>query len=423
MMGYHLVRSDFGELILLYAGLFVFYIYILRNKTASSESLFVMGIFFRIVLLFSLPALSQDFYRFIWDGRLQLHGYNPYLHLPSTLINTTGFNIPDAQVLFDGMGNLSLTHYTNYPPVNQLCFLLAALLAGKSIMGSVVVFKLIIIGADIGIFFFGKKLLKVFNQPEKNIFLYFLNPLVIVELTGNLHFEGVMMFFLIASLYYLQKQKYRWSAVFMALSIAVKLVPLMLLPLFMRHLKLKKLLQFYVIVGVVLLVSFLPFFSIQFSQNYINTVALWFVNFEFNASIYYVVRNIGYAIKGYNIIGAVGKVTPFVIVAVMLAFSLNKRNRDLRFLISNMLLALTIYFFLSTTVHPWYIISLVALSVFTGFKFPIVWSAVVVFSYYAYSNPLFKENSILLFVEYAIVYACFLLEMVYKRKNVVFLKK
>lgn len=209
----------------------------------------------------------------------------------------------------------------------------------------------------------------------------------------------------------------------MALSIAVKLVPLMLLPLFMRHLKLKKLLQFYVIVGVVLLVSFLPFFSIQFSQNYINTVALWFVNFEFNASIYYVVRNIGYAIKGYNIIGAVGKVTPFVIVAVMLAFSLNKRNRDLRFLISNMLLALTIYFFLSTTVHPWYIISLVALSVFTGFKFPIVWSAVVVFSYYAYSNPLFKENSILLFVEYAIVYACFLLEMVYKRKNVVFLKK
>jgi hypothetical protein len=185
-MGYHMVRSNFGELIFLYFGLVILYVYFLRVKEISSHLLFTTGLLFRILLLFSLPALSQDFYRFIWDGRLLLQGYNPYLHLPSTLINTTGFNIPDAKVLFDGMATLSATHYTNYPPVNQLCFLLAALLGGKSIMGSVVVFKLIIIGADIGIFFFGKKLLKALNLPEKNIFLYFLNPLVIIELAGNL---------------------------------------------------------------------------------------------------------------------------------------------------------------------------------------------------------------------------------------------
>jgi hypothetical protein len=423
LMGYHLVRSDFGELIFLYFGLIILYIYLLRDKAISADLLFTTGLFFRILLLFSLPALSQDFYRFIWDGRLLLHGYNPYLHLPSTLINTTGFNIPEAQVLFDGMGSLSATHYTNYPPVNQLCFLLAALLAGKSIMGSVVVFKLIIIGADIGIFFFGKKLLKALNLPEKNIFLYFLNPLVIIELAGNLHFEGVMIFFLIASLYYLHKQNYRWSAVFMAFSIGVKLVPLMLLPLFIRNMKLKKLLQFYFIIGFVLLISFLPFFSLQFGRNYLNTVALWFVNFEFNASIYYVIRSIGYSIEGYNIIAAVGKVTPFVIVAMVSAFSISQRNKETRFLIINMLLALSIYFFLSTTVHPWYIVSLIALSVFTGYKFPIVWSAVVLLSYYAYSNPLFKENSLLLFAEYTIVYTCFLLEMLNERKNFLFLKK
>ena len=422
-MGYHLVRSDFGELIFLYLGLVILYIYFLRDKAISADLLFTTGLFFRILLLFSLPALSQDFYRFIWDGRLLLHGYNPYLHLPSTLINTTGFNIPEAQVLFDGMGSLSATHYTNYPPVNQLCFLLAALLAGKGIMGSVVVFKLIIIGADIGIFFFGKKLLKALNLPEKNIFLYFLNPLVIIELTGNLHFEGVMIFFLIASLYYLHKQNYAWSAVFMALSIGVKLIPLMLLPLFIRNMKLKKLVQFYFIIGFLLLVCFLPFFSMQFGKNYLNTVALWFVNFEFNASIYYVVRSIGYSIEGYNIIAAVGKVTPFVIVAMVFAFSISHRNKETKFLIINMLLALSIYFFLSTTVHPWYIASLVALSVFTGYKFPIVWSVVVVLSYYAYSNPLFKENSLLLFAEYVIVYTCFLLEMVNKRKDFLFLKK
>jgi hypothetical protein len=187
--------------------------------------------------------------------------------------------------------------------------------------------------------------------------------------------------------------------------------------------KLKKLLQFYFIIGFVLLISFLPFFSLQFGRNYLNTVALWFVNFEFNASIYYVIRSIGYSIEGYNIIAAVGKVTPFVIVAMVSAFSISQRNKETRFLIINMLLALSIYFFLSTTVHPWYIVSLIALSVFTGYKFPIVWSAVVLLSYYAYSNPLFKENSLLLFAEYTIVYTCFLLEMLNERKNFLFLKK
>ena len=209
----------------------------------------------------------------------------------------------------------------------------------------------------------------------------------------------------------------------MAFSIGVKLVPLMLLPLFIRNMKLKKLLQFYFIIGFVLLISFLPFFSLQFGRNYLNTVALWFVNFEFNASIYYVIRSIGYSIEGYNIIAAVGKVTPFVIVAMVSAFSISQRNKETRFLIINMLLALSIYFFLSTTVHPWYIVSLIALSVFTGYKFPIVWSAVVLLSYYAYSNPLFKENSLLLFAEYTIVYTCFLLEMLNERKNFLFLKK
>ncbi len=423
LMAYHLVRSDFVELISLYAGLVVLYLYFLGNKSTSSDLLFTCGIFFRILLLFSVPVMSQDFYRFIWDGRLLLHGYNPYLNLPSVLINTAGFNIAGAQQLVDGMGSLSATHYTNYPPVNQLCFLLAALLAGKSIIGSVVVFKVLIIGADVGIFFFGKKLLKVFSLPEKNIFLYFLNPLVIIELTGNLHFEGVMILFLVASLYYLHKQNYSFSAGLLALSIGVKLVPLMFLPLFIRNIRLKKLLQFYFIIGLVLLLCFLPFFSIQFVENYLNTVALWFVNFEFNASIYYVIRSIGYTIKGYNIIGAVGKVTPFVIVCMVLAFSISKRNKEVRFLITNMLLASSIYFFLSTTVHPWYIVSLVALSVFTGYKFPIVWSVVVMLSYYAYSNPLFKENSLLLFTEYSIVYLCFLLELVNRRKDFIFLKK
>jgi SAM-dependent MidA family methyltransferase len=86
--------------------------------------------------------------------------------------------------------------------------------------------------ADIGILYFGKKLLERLNLPIKNIFWYALNPFIIIEMTGNLHFEPVMLFFLICCLYKLQQQKWTFAAILLACSISVKLIPLLFLPLF-----------------------------------------------------------------------------------------------------------------------------------------------------------------------------------------------
>ena len=372
--------------------------------------LFVAAIMFRVILIFSVPNLSQDFYRFIWDGRLMMYGYNPYLHLPADLISTPGFNMPQAQLLYEGMGSLSAAHHSNYPPLHQLCFIIAASVAGKSIAGSLIVFKLLIIAADTGIFFAGKKLLRALQLPGRNIFIYLLNPLVIIELTGNLHFEAVMIFFFVAGLYFLQKRQFVRSALMIAFSITVKLVPLMLLPLFIRHLSFKRSLFFYSIIFLVIILLSLPFFSASLISNYTSSVSLWFVNFEFNGSIYNLIRYIGYNIKGYNIIGTVGQVMPFILITFILLFAARKSNNKLKSLMANMLLALSVYFFLSTTIHPWYITMLVAVSVFTGYKFPVVWSAVVVLSYIAYAGNIYKENSVMLLIEYSVVYTCFFME-------------
>lgn len=411
LFAYHLHRDNFTELIGLYSILFLFFYFLVKREINQPKFLFGVGLLFRLLLLFSIPNLSQDFYRFIWDGRMLLHGNNPYLYLPDNLIKDPGFFMPEAAKLYNGMGSLSSGHYTNYPPVNQLCFAFAAIFAGKSIFGSVIVFKILIILADAGIYFFGKRILKHLNLSEKNIFFYFLNPLVIIELTGNLHFEGVMVFFLALAFYLMLKKKQHLSAISMALSIAVKLVPLMLLPLLLRHLKFKKSVQYYFVTGMALLVLFLPFLSKSFFTNYTETVALWFVNFEFNASIYYIIRETGYYKTGHNIIHAVGKIMPFIILSVVLAFSFLKRNKDFQPLVTNMLLALSVYFFLSTTVHPWYIITPLVLSLFTSYRFPVIWSFAVIFSYYAYSNPSFKENQWLLLAEYSIVFFTLLWEL------------
>jgi hypothetical protein len=402
---YHLDRADFIKLLTLFAALFYLCLRIIQFEKWNLKFLLVIGVLFRLVFLMAEPNLSQDFYRFIWDGHLVGNFINPYLEVPDVLIGQQNLVIPNARELYNGMGSLSARHFSNYPPLNQLLFALAALLGGKSIMGSVLVMRTLIILADIGIVYFGRKLLKKFNRPPHLIFWYFLNPLVIIELTGNLHFEGMMLFFFAWAMYLLSQKKWMLAAVPYALSICVKLVPLLFLPLFLKHLDLKKSLGFYLLVGGICLVLFLPFHSQEFVSNYSQTIGLWFSNFEFNAGPYNGIKQIAIAFDGkpWELIKTYGKITPVLTVLAVLLFTFLRKNRQLSVLLTSMLWVLTFYYMLSATVHPWYIIFLVLLSVFTPYRFALVWSLTVVLSYYAYSNPVFAENLWLLAIEYIVV--------------------
>ncbi|MFC0603041.1 mannosyltransferase [Winogradskyella pulchriflava] len=433
---YDLVRTDVTKLLLLYAGLFVFAFQIIKTtgfytsttRSTSFRLLVIAAILFRLLFLFAIPNLSQDFYRFIWDGQMILAGFNPYLTTPDFQMEMGMLsNFPNQVELYEGMGALSASHYTNYPPLNQLCFVLANLFPGKSILSSVIGMRLLIIAADIGTLYFGKKLLERLKLPSNRIFWYILNPFIIIELTGNIHFEGVMIFFLVWSLYLLHSGKWKWAAVVLACSISVKLIPLMFLPLFFwwftterkdasTELSMTTLFKFYIIVGIITILLFLPFFSMEFVTNYSETVGLWFGNFEFNASIYYLARAIGYAITGFNEIAVIGKILPVISLLIILGFSFLKKNTTIPELTTSILLAFSCYLFLSTTVHPWYIATLVMLCIFTNYRFPLVWSLVVVLSYLAYSNASNSENPWLIILEYGIVYSVFFWELFQKKR-------
>ena len=231
---YFLERTQFYIVSFLWIALFSSFYLLLQNKNSSFNTLLIVAILFRCIFLFATPNLSQDFYRFIWDGRMLINGFNPYLSLPETFIQLNLQPIAEASILYDGMGELNGSHYTNYPPLNQFCFFIAALFANKSIFGSIIVLRVLIILADIGILYFGKKLLERLNLPIKNIFWYLLNPFIIIEMTGNLHFEPVMLFFLIWALYKLHQQQWILAAILIGCSVSVKLIPLLFLPLFFQ---------------------------------------------------------------------------------------------------------------------------------------------------------------------------------------------
>jgi alpha-1,6-mannosyltransferase len=470
--GYDLERTDYVKLITLYIGLFFLFYKLIQITKHNIKFLSWVAFIFRAVFILAIPNLSQDFYRFIWDGRMILQGFNPYLYTPESFISLGEFPIAQAQELYNGMEYLNAIHYTNYPPINQLCFIIAGIFAGKSILGSAIVMRLLIITADFGILYFGKKLLAKLNIPVHHIFWYILNPFIIIELTGNLHFEPVMLFFLVWSLYLLYSGKWKWAAVVFALSISVKLIPLIFLPLFYQwfikqkpldyargdnhdslsgraqsrpkslpnqqitsslsprndklnvistslSVRMTNLLSFYAIVGITTILLFLPFYSPKFVTNYTETVGLWFQNFEFNASLYYIAREIGYLFRGWNEIAIIGKLLSGAVLLFVFIITFFRKNKSMVELISAMLLVLSFYYFTTTTVHPWYIATLVLLSVFTKYRFPLVWSFVIILSYLAYANSDNTENLWIIGLEYLIVYGMFIWEVFIKNQKAI----
>ena len=440
---YFLERTQFYIVTFLWISLFSSFYLLLQNKNSPFNTLVIVAILFRCIFLFATPNLSQDFYRFIWDGRMLINGFNPYLSLPETFIQLNSQPIAEAAILYDGMGELNGSHYTNYPPLNQFCFFIAALFASKSIFGSIIVLRVLIILADIGILYFGKKLLERLNLPVKNIFWYLLNPFVIIEMTGNLHFEPVMLFFLIWALYKLHQQQWILAAILIGCSVSVKLIPLLFLPLFFQWFisqnkngteiknsedqkefilskfsifNIVKLSLFYVIILTTTILLFLPFYTPELIGNYSSSVGLWFKDFEFNASFYYIFREIGYLFSGYNEIAFIGKTTVVLTVLFLLYLTFFRKNKTFIQLITAMLFGLCFYYFTATTVHPWYLATPLILCVFTKYKFPVIWSLVIILTYQAYANHPWQENLWFVFTEYLIVFSFLIYEILHQLK-------
>ena len=409
-LGYFIPREDSLYFLLLYACSWGLTYALLKSST--TKSIFWLGLLFRLVFIIALPWLSQDFYRFIWDGLLLQNELNPYAFAPNELIERdTLFDSTLKTTLYEGMGALSAQHYSNYPPVNQLGFLSTVNVFPQSLLGTVIVMRLLLILAEVGLFFMIKKILQHLNLPSSRLGWYFLNPLIILELAGNLHWEGVMLFFFALGWWFLLKQQNIWATIAFAFSIATKLIPLLLLPLFVRFQGWKKIVWMALLGSFCLLLLFVPFFKDIGMENYFATIQLWFKNFEFNGSFYYIIRWIGYQIKGYNIIRQWGEISPWIITGMVLVFTFLKPKKKAQEVFTAMLFLMTAYYLISSIVHPWYVISLVFLGLFTRYSFPLIWSMVIPISYITYSHPDFQENYILIALEYAIVIIAMIYEI------------
>ena len=202
-----------------------------------------------------------------------------------------------------------------------------------------------------------------------------------------------------------------------ALSICSKLLTLVFLPvLFFNLIKEKKVGQAFVLsIGTVILVAlfFSPLIDKTFIANFGSSLNLYYQKFEFNASLYYISKKIATYIIGYNPIQYVTGLLSLVVVLNILIQSFRHIT-----IFDKLFWTFFVYLLCQSIIHPWYLTTLVLLSILANKRLGILWSGLVFLSYSHYQNGVYQENYFLICLEYTTL-LCFLLLEAFKSKKTV----
>lgn len=395
------------------------YFYLLFKSKATLKNLFFLTILTWSITLLFPPYLSNDYYRFLWDGELFWNGINVFDYTPKELF-TNGFtsNKPYLLELYKGMGELSQNNYSCYPPLNQFYFINSTALT-HSVFWNVLLLKVfILLTLIIGLYYF-LKLIELLKFPSLKAFLLFLNPLFILEGISNVHFEGVMIAFLALAFYHLLRLNILSSSLFFAFAIQIKLIPLIFLPFLWRFLGWKKALQIFVLIGMALFLLSLSQLNSTNLPHFIKSIQLYFKLFEFNSSILFVLLQTDPLGIHWFKTSFYAPYLSVIALTTILGFAFLKKITPDKMLFTRLSIAFFIYLLLSSTVHPWYILPLLFLTILTNYAFGIVWSFTAILSYSFYQEGNIATTNWLIFLEYIPVLVLFMYEM----KNGGLLKK
>ena len=187
--------------------------------------IFVAGLVFRATLFPLYPSLSDDLFRYRWDGKMQVAGYNPYLLPPAD---------PQLEHLRDETyrGVVGKQHVAIYGPFTELLFRFwypVAMIAG-SVYLSVLLMKVPMLAFDFGTALLLVRLLRQLKLPKQRVLVYWWSPLTVVEFAASGHNDSVAVFFLVLALLGLVAGEKAWSLVALGLSTLSKFFTAFLWP-------------------------------------------------------------------------------------------------------------------------------------------------------------------------------------------------
>lgn len=405
------------ELLLFFLLVFSGYAFWWFNRSILSwRTILIIAILFRVLFTFDDSCrLSDDVYRFIWDAEQVSQGQNPFDYTPSewTQLHPEGIFNHDGE-LYKNLNSPS--YFSVYPPVCQLTWSTSSVLArtmgyGDKIGPRIVILKWIYVIIEIVTMLLLVKILLKRQLAGQLAGIYALNPLIITEFSGNLHPEAIMILFLVIAAVLALSERFLLSAIPFGFAISTKFIPILFIPFLVKKFGWIKTISFSVISFLVVGLLFLPFISPYFIDNIKESLGLYFVDFEFNASFYFLFRNIMMYFKGYNPIGTLGPALALISIAGVFLLWWKYKSTTQAFL-----WVYVIYILLATTVHPWYLAITLVMSILTNRRWPMVASCAVMLSYFLYT--LGKETWWLLITEYTLIIGAMIFDYWYSKKHI-----
>ena len=347
----------------------------------------IFAVLFRFLLVPAAPSvLSKDMYRYIWDGRVQQNGINPYEHPPDA---------DELKGLRDKIvyPNINRKSYpTLYPAGAQLFFRLFHFIVGDRVTG----YKGLMTVFDVLTLFVLLALLRIFRFEETRLIIYAWNPLVIFEISYSGHLEGLTVFWMVSAFYLNATNRQLLGVAALAVSSAIKLYPALLLPVLVnRGQRIKGGIVF--IVSLVLL--YLPFLAA--GRKVLGFLPIYLQNpYEsFNLGLKYLMMHLLPQLDYYLL----SKIFLLALAAAGLFIFFRPKQKDQMMRYAYILLGWLLVL-MPASLHAWYVIILVPFLCFYPAAAWLLFSCMVTLSYLKYVMPSGIMPPSVLLLEYGLLF-------------------
>jgi hypothetical protein len=317
-----------------------------------------IGLAWRLIMMVPDPILEIDYSRYLWDGAVINAGFSPYEWSPGEVLSGAAPEevtrlARDAPAI---AGAINYPHLTTiYPPAAEFVFALANRIAPWD----VTVWRLVVLAFEIATVALLYRVLVALRRPPLWIVIYWWNPIVIFEFSNAGHMDAMLLPFLVAALLFAVKPRaHLATAVCLAVATAIKLWPVLLLPIFLRRLAWPRPALTAGAVFVVVTAALLwPFITQAFHDD--AGLRAYGVSWERNASLFHVLLGgLRAALDGFGWFDLdAGRIlrTAVGAVVILVALAINWRAAaDPHVMVRRMIIVMATLLLLGPTLYPWY---------------------------------------------------------------------
>jgi hypothetical protein len=356
-----------------------------RSSRRAVYGIAVIAVLIRVPVVVSPPYLSVDVYRYLWDGRIEAAGFNPYRYAP----NDPRLERLRDNAVFPQIGSKDAP--TIYPPVAEAIFL------GVTRFGErPTAIKLAMVVCEAVAFVLLVGMLAAEGLPTTRVLVYAWHPLALWEFAGSGHLDAVLIPFILAALWAARRGRQGLGGLFLAAATLTKLYPAVMLPALYRRWGWTMPATF----AATILVAYLPFLGagakvLGFLPRYATQEG-----FDAGGAGFYLVNLVHHALPLIAIDARLYRVVALAVLAVLGVACVLLRDPARPPFAMAALLA-TVFMIIVSPHYPWYFAWLIVFACFVR-SFALLWLTTACLALYLVRGYVFLADDQRFAIETAI---------------------